>query len=177
LGGAGIALLSHPLKEKTMTHTIVVGVDGSDRSLSALAAAADLAEHTGSELSVIFVHDPGAAAVAATYDGSAAPFLERAIDELEVIGRERTFDLLAHRRLEWTFDVAIGEAAHELIDVATTRAASLIVVGGRSHSLLGGLVLGSVAQKLVRSSPISVLVVRQPEVTDYQLAELHASAS
>ena len=160
-----------------MTHAIVVGVDGSDRSLSAVAAAANLAEHTGSRLSVVFVHAPGAtAAVAVTYDGTAAPFLEPTINELEVISRERTFDLVANRRLEWTFDVAMGDAAHELIDVATTQAASLIVVGGRSHSLLGGLVLGSVAQKLVRSSPISVLVVRHPDVNDDQLAELHTSA-
>jgi nucleotide-binding universal stress UspA family protein len=55
--------------------------------------------------------------------------------------------------------------------VAKRRAASLIVVGGRGHSLVGGLVLGSVAQKLVRSSPVSVLVVRHPAIHDDQTAE------
>jgi nucleotide-binding universal stress UspA family protein len=44
------------------------------------------------------------------------------------------------------------------------RDAELIVVGGRGHSFLGGLVLGSIAQKLVRSSPVSVLVVRHPKI-------------
>ncbi|MDQ1532594.1 MAG: hypothetical protein QOF28_355 [Actinomycetota bacterium] len=43
---------------------------------------------------------------------------------------------------------------------------------GRGHSVVGGLVLGSVAQKLVRSSPISVLVVRNRTVDDDQLAGL-----
>jgi nucleotide-binding universal stress UspA family protein len=40
----------------------------------------------------------------------------------------------------------------------------MIVVGGRGHSLLGGLVLGSIAQRLLRCSPISVLVIRHPRV-------------
>jgi nucleotide-binding universal stress UspA family protein len=74
------------------------------------------------------------------------------------------------------FDVIGGQAAHGLIDAATTEGASLIVVGGRGHSVLGGLILGSVAQKLVRSSPISVLVVRHPAVNDNPVARLQHSA-
>jgi nucleotide-binding universal stress UspA family protein len=150
-----------------MTHNIVAGVDGSPSSSAALAAAADLAEQTGSQLSVVFVHDPGTAtAFAAAYDGGAEIYIEQSIAELEATTRERTFDLLADRPLEWTFDVVAGEAVHELLDFAARRDAALIVVGGRGHSLLGGLVLGSVAQKLVRCSPTSVLVVRHPGVND-----------
>ena len=160
-----------------MTHNIVVGVDGSNNGFAALAAAADLAEQTGSELSVVFVHDPGTAtAFAAGYDGGAELRIEQSIAELEVASRERTFDLLANRPVKWTFDIVAGEAVHELIDVAKSRAATLIVVGGRGHSLIGGLVLGSVAQKLVRSSPISVLVVRQPDINDQRRAVQHQSA-
>jgi nucleotide-binding universal stress UspA family protein len=148
-----------------MTHTIVAGVDGSTNSFAALAAAADLAEQSGSRLSVLFVHDPGVAyAFAATYEGTAEPMIEQTVTELEATSREHTFDLLADRPLQWTFGVTAGEAAHALIDTATSAGASLIVVGGRGHSLLGGLILGSVAQKLVRSSPISVLVVRHPAI-------------
>ena len=55
-------------------------------------------------------------------------------------------------------------------------AASLIVVGGRSHSLLGGLIVGSVAQKLLRSSPISVLVVRRPQMGKSPIAGVEAAA-
>lgn len=148
-----------------MTHNIVVGVDGSDSSFIALTDAASLAEQTGSRLSVVFVHDPGmASSIAAAYDGAAELYIEQSIEELETTSRERTFDLLADRPLEWTFDVVAGEAVHTLIEVAATGDASLIVVGGRGHSLLGGLVLGSVAQKLVRCSPISVLVDRHPKI-------------
>jgi nucleotide-binding universal stress UspA family protein len=159
-----------------MTHNIVVGVDGSDSSLVALTDAADLAEHTGSRLSVVFVHDPGMASTLATaYDGAAELYIEQSLEELETTSRERTFDLLANRPLEWTFDVVAGEAVHKLIDVAATSDASLIVVGGRGHSLLGGLALGSVAQKLVRSSPISVLVDRHPKI-NRRAEQLHERA-
>jgi nucleotide-binding universal stress UspA family protein len=155
-----------------MTHTLVVGVDGSKSSFAALVQAADLAEQTDSQLSVVFVHDPGAAgALAGTFDGSAELYIERSVDELEAMSRERAFDLLANRALKWTFDAAVGEAAHELIEFAVKRDAAVIVVGGRGHSLLGGLVLGSIAQKLVRSSPISVLVVRHPKIDGRILAE------
>jgi nucleotide-binding universal stress UspA family protein len=158
-----------------MTHNIVVGVDGSANSFAALAAAADLAEQTGSQLSVVFVHDPGTAtAFAAAYDGGAEIYIDQSIAELETTSRERTFDLLANRPLEWTFDVVAGEAVHELLAVAAKRAAALIVVGGRGHSLLGGLVLGSVAQKLVRCSPTSVLVVRHPNVDDHHAVQQSA---
>jgi nucleotide-binding universal stress UspA family protein len=158
-----------------MTHTIVAGVDGSADSFAALAAAAELAEQTGARLSVVFVHDPGVAvAFAIAYEGTAEPIIQQTVAELEATSREHTFDLLADRALEWTFDVVAGEAAHELIATAAAEGASLIVVGGRGHSLLGGLILGSVAQKLVRSSPISVLVVRH-RVDDHATARLQHS--
>jgi nucleotide-binding universal stress UspA family protein len=155
-----------------MTLTLVAGVDGSESSFAALNTAADLAERTGSQLSVVFVHDPGAVGgLAGAFDGSAEIYIEQTVEELEAASRERSFDLLANRNLSWTFDVAFGEPAHELVNVATKHDATMIVVGGRGHSLLGGLVLGSIAQRLVRWSPISVLVVRHPNIDGHQLAE------
>ena len=160
-----------------MIQTIVAGVDGSANSFAALTAAAELAERTGSRLKVVFVHDPGVAhSLATAYEGTVEPILERTLTELEATSREHAFDLLADRALEWTFDVIAGQAAHGLIDAATTEDASLMVVGGRGHSVLGGLILGSVAQKLVRSSPISVLVVRHPAVNGNPVARLQRSA-
>jgi nucleotide-binding universal stress UspA family protein len=47
------------------------------------------------------------------------------------------------------------------MEAARRAQATTIVVGGRTHGVVGGLVVGSVAQKLVRHSPVSVLVVRE----------------
>ena len=67
---------------------------------------------------------------------------------------------------------ALGDPATELIAAAREHQAGAIVVGGRSHGVVGGLVVGSVAQKLVRHSPVSVLVVR-----DGQAHRLDTTAS
>jgi nucleotide-binding universal stress UspA family protein len=83
-----------------------------------------------------------------------------ALDEAERTSRERVSDVLAGRPVQWRFQVVSGDPASALIAAARDTKAATIVVGGRSHGLVGGLVVGSVAQKLVRHSPVSILVVR-----------------
>lgn len=139
---------------------IVIGVDGSETSLEALDAASDLAEQTGSQLVVVFVRDPGLAGAVAGMEGEAEAAILQAEAELEASVRERAFDVLSPRTVQWTFETASGDAAHELVDIAQRRHARLIVVGGHRHSTIGGVVLGSVAQRLLRASPVSVLVFR-----------------
>jgi nucleotide-binding universal stress UspA family protein len=146
-----------------MAQQIVIGVDGSESSLEALGAAAGIAEQTGSHLSVVFVRDPGLAGAVAGPEGRAEAVILQTEGELEAVARERTSDALRDTRAEWTFDVATGDAAHELLNVARQRQAALIVVGGHRHSTIGGVAVGSVAQRLLHTSPISVLVFRHPE--------------
>jgi nucleotide-binding universal stress UspA family protein len=141
---------------------IVIGVDGSETSLEALGAASDLAEQTGSQLVVVFVRDPGLAGAMARMEGEAEAAILQSEAELEASTREQTFDVLARRPVQWMFVTASGDAAHELVNIAQRRHAQLIVVGGHRHSTIGGVVLGSVAQRLLRASPVSVLVVRRP---------------
>src|ERR1700686_4310413 len=99
-----------------MTQQIVIGVDGSEPSF-----AADLAEQTGSQLSVVFVRDPGLAGVAATYEPAAESAIEQSVAELEATARERTFDALRDKHVAWTFDAATGDVVHELVNVAQRR--------------------------------------------------------
>jgi nucleotide-binding universal stress UspA family protein len=164
-----------------MARNIVVGVDGSGDSYGALRASARLAEQTASRLSILFVRDPGnggtlTTAFASAYEVSAEALIEDAALQVEALISEKIFDLLADRAVEWTFDTAAGDAAHMLVEFAKETEASLIVVGGRSHSLLGGLIVGSVAQKLLRSSQISVLVVRQPPMGESPIPGLETAA-
>jgi nucleotide-binding universal stress UspA family protein len=142
-----------------MANKMVVGVDGTVDSLAALAAAAELAEESTMKLVVVHVrHD--SALSAASLDAGAEFAMKDAHDSIEQMARERASDVLAGRTVDWRFDVALGDPATELIAAAHKHGARTIVVGGRSHGVVGGLVVGSVAQKLVRHSPISVLVVR-----------------
>jgi nucleotide-binding universal stress UspA family protein len=142
-----------------MSETLVVGVDGTADSLAALSSAAELAEESGASLVVLHVrHDSGIAA--GSLEGGAEAAMNDALDQAEATSRERTSDVLSGRTVQWRFDVTSGDPATELIAAARDAHAGTIVVGGRSHGVIGGLVVGSVAQKLVRHSPVSVLVVR-----------------
>jgi len=146
-----------------MVNVLVVGVDGTSDSLAALAAAAELGEESGSELVVVHVrHDNWAVAVGdSQVGGAAAEFAATdSLDAIEATSRERSQDVLAARRVHWRFEVATGDPASALIAAARRYGARAIVVGGRTHGMVGGLVVGSVAQKLVRHSPGSVIVVR-----------------
>jgi nucleotide-binding universal stress UspA family protein len=55
---------------------------------------------------------------------------------------------------------SFGDPAQEIIAAAGDHQADLIVVGSRGHGRLAGLLLGSVAQKVVSLDPCPVVVVR-----------------
>jgi nucleotide-binding universal stress UspA family protein len=143
-----------------MANTLVVGVDGTDDSLAALAGAADLGEESGASLVVVHVRHESWMASTADIQPGAHVAMNATLDAVETLTRERTAKVLGRRSLHWRFDVALGDPATELIAAAHEHQATAIVVGGRSHSVIGGLVVGSVAQKLVRHAPVSVVVVR-----------------
>ena len=57
--------------------------------------------------------------------------------------------------------IRFGEAAHEIVAHAEETSCSLIVVGTHGRRKLARLLLGSVAELVVRSSPVPVLTVRE----------------
>ena len=156
-----------------MADLLVVGVDGTADSLGALAAAAELGEESGSELVVVHVrHENWAVAVGDSQvgGGAAESAVTDSLNAIETTSRERAQDVLAGSRVHWWFEVASGDPATALIATARRYAARAIVVGGRTHGVVGGLVAGSVAQKLVRHSPASVIVVRDRQALRLPLA-------
>jgi len=63
----------------------------------------------------------------------------------------------------WDVDVAAGPPAETIVHVAHERGADLIVMGTHGRTGLHHMLLGSVAEKVVRLAPCPVLTVKEEE--------------
>jgi nucleotide-binding universal stress UspA family protein len=66
--------------------------------------------------------------------------------------------------LEGDMVMVHGVPFHEIIEMAKTQQIDLIVMGTHSRTGLQHMLLGSVAEKVVRLAPCPVLVARQPTI-------------
>jgi universal stress protein A len=64
--------------------------------------------------------------------------------------------------VECTSIVRVGHPASEIVDFARRESTDLIIMGTHGRTGLGHVLLGSVAERVVRQAPCSVLVVREP---------------
>lgn len=137
---------------------IVVGVDFSKPSKKALDAAVALAKKTEASLVLVYASTPFPPG---SKRGHLDPVTElRAeIDAEEVTRMEATWAKQASKSVKVDVVDRPGRAADVLLAVAKARKASYVVVGSRGHSGIKRAVLGSVAEAVVRDSPIPVLVV------------------
>jgi len=140
---------------------IVVGVDGSDSSRSALQWAYDEAAHHGATLTVVMTWHPPAIPMSPPY-GAVPP------EDYESQPRREALALLERFTAELVpqspaVDVrtSIEEGknpAKALIE--RSKEADLLVVGSRGHGGFAGMLLGSVSQHVVSHAACPVVVVR-----------------
>jgi len=141
------------------TRTIVVGTDFSPEADRALSWAVNLAERLGQSLEIVHVQATGAfvlpppidvlpVAVASGDDSAAAKASLAARVE-----RAATSGVAVSSR------VVAGEPAAALNDCAKDLNAFLLVVGSHGSSGLAHVLLGSVAERVVRHAAVPVLVV------------------
>ena len=81
--------------------------------------------------------------------------------EMERQGKAQLKDLVATLRIPATFDIRFGRAADEIVIQAKDDEVELIVMGSHGRSGISHLLVGSVAESVVRHAPCPVLVVRQ----------------
>lgn len=138
--------------------TLVVGVDFSKHSKKALDAAVALAKRLDAALVLVYANTP---LPMGSRRGSLDPLsqVQAEIDADEVARLSATWAKQAGKSV--TVDVVArdGKPADVLLQVAKSRKALYVVVGTRGRSGLKRAVLGSVAEAVVRDSPLPVLVV------------------
>lgn len=141
-----------------MFDTVVVATDGSKSVSRAVDVALDLASRFDADVHALSVVDAG--------EVDASP--EQLRDELEVALETNAEHALATVRERTgagvTTAVREGHPAPEICAYAREVGADLVVTGTRGRHGENRLLLGSVAEKVVRTSPVPVLTVRQLEI-------------
>jgi len=135
--------------------TILAGVDGSPEAKSAAEFAATLAQETGAKLVLAFCVAPLASVEAqplAAYLEAQSAFGNQVLREVE--------SRCARRGLAIEALLLEGDPARCLASIAKERDVDLLAVGHRGRGAVRRALLGSVADRLVQTSPGPVLVVR-----------------
>jgi nucleotide-binding universal stress UspA family protein len=89
-----------------------------------------------------------------------APFSELGSAHAETVLAGARLEAEAKGAIRISTRSPIGNPAEEIIALAKDQRADLIVIGSRGHGRLAGLLLGSVAQKVLAHAASPVLVVR-----------------
>ena len=137
-------------------HTILVPTDFSERSQYALGLAGALTRDYGARLVLVHVVVPqpivyGEGVIPVEPEEYHAELRQR-LDAITISGG----DVRAERRLEE------GDAAAEILRVAREIDANLIVMGTHGRTGLRRLIMGSVAEQVMRRAPCAVLKVKEP---------------
>jgi nucleotide-binding universal stress UspA family protein len=144
--------------------TVLVPTDFSEASESALRYGKAMAEAFGASLHVVHVmEDLLAHAWAAEVYVSSMPQLR---DEIEKESRQRLGALLAdaeQKTLRAETALLAGNPFLEIIRYAKAHEVDLIVMGTHGRGPIAHMLLGSVAEKVVRKSPCPVLTVREAQ--------------
>ena len=145
---------------------ILVATDFSEPSDSALRYGRELAGRFGATLHVLYVApNVYVSAFGAESYAAIAPDLQQQVED---DARRRLRELLidSEKSVPETIPVimAAGAPAYAIIDYAKSHAIDLIVMGTHGRGALAHLVMGSVAERVVRLAPCPVLTVRHPEV-------------
>jgi nucleotide-binding universal stress UspA family protein len=142
-----------------MIKRIVLALDGSPESDHALPVAQELAAGLGASVTIVHVREMMLAPVVGG--------VPRRIDEEQVESAVRADleSLLAagiDAELRIVASTSTGGPAHEIADVAKEIDAGLIIAGVRGHSLIKGLLVGSVAHRLPYVATCPILTVPLP---------------
>lgn len=144
---------------------ILVPIDFSDFSIHALKYGVAIARHFGAKILLLHVISQELINEIKTVRGflgdidPPGEFLERkkrdVNERIEKIVKGETDQTLFEGQL-----IEVGIPAEEIIRVAEERKVDLVVIGTHGRSGLSHILMGSVAEKVVRRSPCPVLSVR-----------------
>jgi universal stress protein A len=141
---------------------ILVATDFSETSELALDYARTIAERFGASIHLLHVLDelPALSTLASEMFSTEMTALCATRHERIRQRLQRILTVEEGARFCATGEVRTGRAAETIHDVAIERRVDLIVMGTHGRSGVAHLLVGSVAEKVVRNAPCAVLTVR-----------------
>lgn len=138
---------------------ILIALDDSAAAAHAADVGVELARALGAEVALVHAVDPGLASTPETGVPAATLLAEGERDAHELLAEFQDRLKLPTPPLQF---VRVGRPVHEITLAANEWRADLIVLASHGRGGVSRLLLGSVAEGVVRHAPCPVLVIRAP---------------
>lgn len=145
--------------------TIVVAVDFSNATPGVLNMASGLARAFDAQLKLFHVVEPEPSYTAYGFTPDEFPALHAYQEEAKRRAAGKLDELLATVKFELpgaTAQIAEGSPLHSLLDYVKESGADFVVLGSHGHGAIAALLLGSVAEGMVRKATVPTLIVPAP---------------
>jgi nucleotide-binding universal stress UspA family protein len=142
--------------------TILVALDFSDASKSVLEAACSMALAQDAVLHILHVMEPEPSYSAYGMTPEEFPAIQTYRVETQKRAEARVNDAVAEARKlvpDVRAELMVGSPKHCIIEYAKEHAIDLIVIGTHGHGAVAALLIGSVAEGLVRKAFCPTLVI------------------
>jgi nucleotide-binding universal stress UspA family protein len=150
---------------RVLLNRILCATDFSDFSNHAIPYGIALAREFKAKLYVSHVIDLSSAAIY----GEAVFALEEQQSRMTSYAQKEMTQLMGQETLDWEPLITVGNPANEIARLAADKQVDIAIAASHGRSGLKRLILGSVTERLMRTLPCPLWVVRSPEpgfVTD-----------
>jgi nucleotide-binding universal stress UspA family protein len=145
---------------RVLLKRILCATDFSDFSNHAIPYGIALAREFKAKLYVSHVIDLSSAAIY----GEAVFALEEQQSRMTSYAHNEMTRLMGQESLEWEPLITVGNPANEIARLAADKQVDLAIAASHGRSGLKRLILGSVTERLMRTLPCPLWVVRSPEL-------------
>ncbi len=137
---------------------IVAAIDFSDASDQVVDTAVAQARAFGAELHIVHVLEPEPAYTAYGFTPDEFPAMHAFHEEARKRAQRRLSEVAADVE-DVKRHLAEGSPLHALLDYVKEVGSDLVILGSHGHGMVASLLLGSVAEGMVRKAVVPTLVV------------------
>lgn len=142
---------------------ILCPIDYSSSGDAALVYATSLAKEYVAELHLVHVFEQPSTLVDAGFGTGFGGLPPQTLTPAELKSEEDKLNAITPvRGVQFRRKLLIGTPAEELVNYAKENDIDLVIMGTHGRTGLGRLLMGSVAEAVVRRSPCPVLTIKQP---------------